>query len=159
VIRRQFTKPNHQGIAMTRLTFVLALGLITFGVFVNMPSNQAVPADSAAQSDKPPERLLRHVVMFKFKSDATKEQIKEVETAFAALPKKIDVIHDFEWGTDNSPEMLSKGFTHCFLVTFKSEEARKTYLPHAAHQEFVTLVKPLVEDVMVIDYWTGPAAK
>jgi quinol monooxygenase YgiN len=108
---------------------------------------------------KEKERLLRHVVMFKFKADATKEQIKEVEAAFAALPQKIDAIHDFEWGTDNSPEMLSKGFTHCFLVTFESEEARKTYLPHAAHQEFVMLVKPLVEDVMVIDYWTGPAAK
>ena len=126
---------------------------------MNTSSHQAVPADTAAKSEKQSERLLRHVVMFKFKADATKEQIKEVETAFAALPQKIDVIHEFEWGTDNSPEMLSKGFTHCFLVTFKSEEARKTYLPHAAHQEFVTLVKPLVEDVMVIDYWTGPPAK
>jgi len=144
---------------MKRLTMVVAVGLIAFGGFMNMSSHQAVPADSAAKSEKSPQRLLRHVVMFKFKADATKEQIKEVETAFAALPQKIDVIHDFEWGTDNSPEMLSKGFTHCFLVTFKSEEARKAYLPHAAHQEFVTLVKPLVEDVMVIDYWTGPAAK
>jgi hypothetical protein len=144
---------------MTRLTFVIAVGLIALGGFMSIPSSRAVPADSAAKSEQPRERLLRHVVMFKFNADATKEQIKEVETAFAALPQKIDAIHDFEWGTDNSPEMLSKGFTHCFLVTFQSEEARKTYLPHAAHQEFVTLVKPLVEDVMVIDYWTGPAAK
>jgi hypothetical protein len=144
---------------MTRLTLVVAIGLIAVGGFMSIPSSQAVPADPAAKSDKTPERMLRHVVMFKFKADTTKEQIKEVETAFAALPQKIDAIHDFEWGTDNSPEMLSKGFTHCFLVSFKSEEARKTYLPHAAHQEFAALVKPLVEDVMVIDYWTKPAAK
>ena len=144
---------------MTRLTFVVALGFIALGSLMTTPFNQAAPADSAAKTEKSPARLLRHVVMFKFKADATKEQIKEIETAFAALPQKIDAIHDFEWGTDNSPEMLSKGFTHCFLVTFKSEEARKTYLPQAAHQEFVTLVKPLVEDVMVIDYWTGPEPK
>ena len=144
---------------MTRFTLVVVFGLVAFGGFMNMPSSHAVPTYPDGKTNKSPERLLRHVVMFKFKADATKEQIKEVETAFAALPQKIDVIHDFEWGTDNSPEMLSKEFTHCFLVTFKSEEARKTYLPHAAHKEFVTLVKPLVEDVMVIDYWTGPAGK
>jgi hypothetical protein len=143
---------------MTRLTLVVAIGFTFVGGLMIMPPSRAVPAD-AAKADKSRERLLRHVVMFKFKADATKEQIKDVEMAFAALPQRIDAIHDFEWGTDNSPEMLSKGFTHCFLVTFKSEEARKTYLPHAAHEEFVTLVKPLVEDVMVIDYWTGPAAK
>ena len=41
-------------------------------------------------------KMLRHVVMFKFKSDVTQKQIDEVTGAFAELPKKIDAIKDFE---------------------------------------------------------------
>ena len=74
--------------------------------------------------------------------------------AFAELPKKIDVIDAFEWGTDNSPEMLAQGFTHCFLVTFRDEKGRETYLPHPEHKKFVELALPRIEKVLVVDYWT-----
>ena len=83
----------------------------------------------------------------------TKEQVKEIEVAFAALPKKIKEIHGFEFGVNNSPEGLDQGFTHCFFVTFKSAADRDAYLPHPVHQEFVTLVKPRLEKVLVVDYW------
>jgi len=101
-----------------------------------------------------PEKLLRHVVMFKFQDTATPEAIKVVEDAFHALPDKIDVIHDYEWGINNSPEGLNKGLTHCFLVTFKSEADREVYLPHPDHKAFVEVLKPVLDDVTVIDYWT-----
>jgi lysophospholipase L1-like esterase len=99
-------------------------------------------------------KKLRHVVLFKFKDDVTKEQVKEVTDAFAQLPKKIDAIDAFEWGTDNSPEMLAQGFTHCFLVTFRDEKGRETYLPHPEHKKFVELALPRIEKVLVVDYWT-----
>jgi hypothetical protein len=54
-----------------------------------------------------------------------------------------------------SVENLAQGFTHCFLVTFRDEDGRATYLPHAAHQDFVKLVGPRVDKVFVFDYWTG----
>lgn len=101
-----------------------------------------------------PTKLLRHVVLFNFTDSATENTVKEIEQAFAGLPDKIAEIHSFEWGTNNSPEGLDKGLTHCFFVTFLSEEDRDIYLPHPAHQEFVKLVGPYVEDVTVVDYWT-----
>ena len=107
-----------------------------------------------AEETRKADRLLRHAVFFKFKESLTDEQIDEVVRAFAALPKRIDAIHDFEWGTDVSVENKSKGFTHAFLVTFRTEKARDEYLPHPAHQEFVRLVGPRVADVFVVDYWT-----
>ena len=100
-------------------------------------------------------RKLRHVVIFKFKEDATEADIRKVEEAFAALPAKIDAIEGFEWGTNNSPEGLNKGFTHCFLLTFASEEDRAAYLPHPDHKAFGTTIGPYIEDVMVVDYWAG----
>ena len=54
---------------------------------------------------------------------------------------------------DGSVENKSKGFTHCFLVTFRDEKGRAAYLPHPDHQAFVKLVVPIVDDVLVVDYW------
>jgi len=41
-------------------------------------------------------RMLRHVILFKFKEGTTPEQIKEVEKAFVSLPGKISEIKCFE---------------------------------------------------------------
>ena len=109
---------------------------------------------SSAEPKDAPRKLLRHVVLFQFKEGTTKEQVKQIEDAFRGLPGKIDAIRDFEWGTDVSPEGKSKGFTHCFFVTFADEKGRDEYLPHAAHKDFVKIVGPHVENVCVVDYWT-----
>ena len=101
------------------------------------------------------KKQLRHVVLFKFKETATAEEVQSVEAAFVALPSKISQIKDFEWGLNNSPEGLNKGLTHCFFVTFDSEEDRAIYLPHPAHKAFVEVLGPHLEDVTVVDYWAG----
>ena len=117
----------------------------------------AVVAGSGASGEqrakkKPNLGTLRHVVLFQFKDGTAPEKVKEIEDAFRQLPSKIPTVIDFEWGTDNSPEGLADGFTHCFLVTFKDDASRKVYLPHPAHQAFVELLKPHLEKVLVIDY-------
>lgn len=116
--------------------------------------DSAVLQESKKDEVDAPTKILRHVVLFNFNEAATEEVVDKIEKAFADLPSKINEIHAFEFGTNNSPEGLDKGFTHCFLVTFLSEEDRATYLPHPAHQEFVKLIGPYVEDVTVVDYWT-----
>ena len=103
-----------------------------------------------------PAMFLRHVVLFKFKDGTSTNDINRIETAFAALPSKIEAIHDFEWGTNISVENLSQGYTHCFLVTFKSAEDRAVYLPHPAHKEFGSLLRPHLDKVLVVDYWAAP---
>jgi hypothetical protein len=97
---------------------------------------------------------LYHVVSFKFKSTATPEQIKEVEQAFANLKKKIPTIVSLDWGTNVSKEKHDKGFTHCFVLTFKSEKDRDDYIVDSAHKAFGTIVGPVLEDVYVIDFWS-----
>jgi hypothetical protein len=98
-------------------------------------------------------KVLRHVVMFSFKQGTTPEQIQKVEQAFAQLPKKIDTIIDFEWGTNNSPENLSQGYTHCFFLSFKDEAGRAVYLPHPEHKAFGAILGPVLDKVLVLDYW------
>lgn len=100
-----------------------------------------------------PDSLLRHVVLFSFKEASSSEDVASVEEAFTDLQNKIPQIHGYEWGLNNSPEGLDKGFTHCFFLTFKSEEDRAVYLPHPDHKAFGALLGPHLEDVLVIDYW------
>ena len=99
-------------------------------------------------------KSLRHVVLFKFKEGTPATDIKKVEDAFRALPLKIKEIKSLEWGTNNSPENLNQGFTHCFFVSFSSEKDRAVYLPHPAHKAFGEVLHPYLEKVLVIDYWT-----
>ena len=98
------------------------------------------------------ENPLRHAVFFRFKEDAAAEDIATVEEAFAALPEKIDTIKSLEWGRNNSPEKHDAGFTHCFMVTFDSDEGRAAYLPHADHLAFVEVLKPILDAPRVLDY-------
>ncbi len=93
-----------------------------------------------------------HLVHFKFKADATPGQIRKVEADFAALKSKIDVIQTFEWGTDISPEKLSDGFTHCWVITFKNEKDRDAYIVHPDHKAFVATLKGVLEKPFVVDF-------
>lgn len=99
------------------------------------------------------EKLLQHVVLFEFKSNAKPDDIKNIENAFRALPSAIKEIKKFEWGINNSPEKLNNGFTHCMIISFASEKDRDIYLPHPEHMKFVSLASPFIEKVLVVDYW------
>lgn len=145
---------------MARNVFYLVLGAIFLAGCVSVHKTELLDTNKAeagkeAVSEKAPDKLLRHVVLFRFKEDAKARDIKTVEKAFAALPGKVDAIYDFEWGTDVSVENLANGFTHCFVVTFKSEADRARYLPHPAHKAFGELLGPILDKPFVVDYWTN----
>ncbi|MET7028100.1 Dabb family protein [Sediminicola luteus] len=128
--------------------FVIILLMLGF----TAPTKMAQPLK--ANNIQTQDSVLRHVVLFKFKKGTTKSEITTVEEAFNALPSKIKAIHSYEWGLNNSPEELNKGFTHCYLLTFKTEEDRGIYLPHPDHKAFGAVLTPYLEDVLVVDYWT-----
>jgi hypothetical protein len=97
---------------------------------------------------------VKHIVVFKYKETATAAQIEEVTVAFKALKNKIPGIITFEYGINNSPENLNKGFTHVYLLTFKDAAARDSYLPHPEHKKFGELLSRLgvLEEPFVVDF-------
>ena len=97
---------------------------------------------------------LRHVVVFKYKEDASQADIQKVTDAFRALQKSIPGIVSFEHGVNNSPEGKNMGFTHVYTLTFEDAAARDTYLPHPEHKKFGELLGSLgvLEDAFVVDY-------
>lgn len=109
------------------------------------------PTESADPEVK--RKVLRHVVLYKFKDSLTAGEVQEVVDTFAALPKQIDAIVDFEHGTNVSAEGKSEGLTHAFVVTFRDEKGRDAYLSHPAHDRYVGVVRDRREKVVVFDYW------
>jgi hypothetical protein len=131
--------------------FALLLGFLTACDQPSKAPEVTVESTTAEQ----PDSVLRHVVMFQFKATATPSDIKTVEEAFRKLPAQIPEIKSFEFGTNNSPEGLNQGLTHCFLLSFASEKDRAVYLPHPAHKAFGEVLTPFLEKVCVVDYWAS----
>lgn len=111
----------------------------------------------AQNSGKMNKKQLQHVVLFKFKPEATPAKVQEIVDAFNALPSKISEIKGYQWGTNNSPEKHDKGLTHAFILTFENEKDRDTYLVHPAHKDFGKIVGPWLADVTVVDFFNQAA--
>jgi Stress responsive A/B Barrel Domain len=127
-----------------RNIFLIGIRCLIIILFLTSP----IVAEAQAKTAK-----LRHFVAIKFKSTTTEKQIQEVENAFQSLKRKIHQVESIEGGTNVSPEKRSQGFTHGFLVTFKSEKDRDAYLIDPAHLKFKELALPLVDSVFIIDFW------
>ena len=130
---------------------------VLLGVLLASSSLAAEPAAGRekpkdAEGAAPATGAIYHVVSLKFKDSATKEQIKAVEDAFRGLKEKVPGITSLKWGTNVSPEKLNKGFTHCFVLTFAGEKQRDVYLVHPDHKAFAQLLRPVMDDVFVIDF-------
>jgi len=131
---------------------VILLSAILF--FASCSPNPQTDQMKSESQPTETQKVLRHVVLFKFTDTSTSEEVKKVEDAFNGLAGKINLIKGYEWGTNSSPENLNQGLTHCFFVTFHSDKDRDDYLVHPDHQAFVEVLKPHLEKVTVVDYWT-----
>jgi hypothetical protein len=95
----------------------------------------------------------RHVVLFRFKPEASAAAIEAAEEGFRALCAELPFVKGFEWGRNSSPEKLDDGYTHCFIVSFASPADRDAYLPHPAHQSFIrTRLEGILDKVCVVDF-------
>lgn len=95
---------------------------------------------------------VKHIAFLKFKSGTTPEQIDEVFNQLLELSETIPGIEDYVAGPNNSPEGLSAGFSHGFVMTFTDAAARDAYLPHAEHEKFKAAALPFVDNVAVVDF-------
>jgi hypothetical protein len=99
---------------------------------------------------------LRHVVLFTFKPTSSKASVDSVVKAFNALYGSVPQVKNMEWGLNMSPEHLDQGFTHCFVLTFRSEKDLADYQQHPSHKAFQAILKPHMDKVFVVDYFVGP---
>ena len=95
---------------------------------------------------------VKHIALIKFKPETTPEQIDQIFEQLLDLSETVPDIVDYVAGANNSPENLSQGHTHGFVMTFKDAAARDAYLPHPEHERFKAGALPFVDSVVVFDF-------
>jgi hypothetical protein len=96
--------------------------------------------------------MIRHVLLLSFKPHVSESDMLAAFKNFESMPEKIDGVASVEWGWNNSPENISRGFTHCVFMTFADEQGRENYLPHPQHEALKAQLDPLLENIIVLDY-------
>ncbi|GAB7366883.1 hypothetical protein MBLNU230_g1245t1 [Neophaeotheca triangularis] len=106
---------------------------------------------------------ITHIVIFQFAATASSEQIKDVCQRMHALPQTCKHPETGEpyaqglgGGKDNSPEGKNGGFTHAFVMQFKTHADRHYYLNQdPTHLAFVESLAGVVEDARIVDFVDG----
>lgn len=100
--------------------------------------------------------MIRHILFITLTDYASPEQINAVRQAFLHIPQQVEGVISVEWGTNDSPEAKNAGYTHCVLMTFADETTRQRYLPHPAHDALKSIFRPVLQDIVVLDFTLAP---
>lgn len=96
--------------------------------------------------------MIRHILLIKFKESAQLLEVDRLKSLFLSMPDKISGVESVEWGENDSPEDKNQGFTHSVLMTFKDDDGRTNYLYHPEHEALKEVFRPLLDDLVVLDY-------
>jgi hypothetical protein len=94
--------------------------------------------------------MIKHVVFFKFKPEASSRDRKQVLDELRALREKIDVIRDFEVGEDvlGSP----RSWDAVLVASYDDLAALQQYQRHDDHLSVVMRLQALCDAIGSVDY-------
>ena len=113
------------------------------------------PAERAARLDRDRSgtvtEVLRHVVLFAWKADASDVQVRGFADGLAALPARIPEIRSYRFGPDLG---LAGGNDDFALVAdFDDVEAYRRYAEHPAHRHLIAeLLWPILGGRHAVQY-------
>jgi len=95
--------------------------------------------------------VLRHVALFRWKPEATSEDISKLEAGLRELPAKISCIQSYRFGRDLGVQDGNADFG--LVADFTDEEGLHTYANHPDHLEVIkNLVRPIMARREAIQY-------
>ena len=87
--------------------------------------------------------MLRHVVLFTWKDDATEEQKQALHDGLAKLPPAIETIRGYRFGPDAG--LNPANCDYALVADFDDQAGYLTYRDHPVHRELVErYVSPIV---------------
>jgi hypothetical protein len=94
--------------------------------------------------------MITHVVLFKFKPEATAAQIQQLVEGLGGLPLLIDEIREFRFGKDVF--RTERSYDLGLVSSFDDLDALQKYQVHPEHQKVVALVKTTASSVVAVDF-------
>jgi hypothetical protein len=95
---------------------------------------------------------VKHIALFKLKPELNEGDVERLFDELLDITEDIPGIDDYVAGANTSPEGLSHGYTHAFIMTFQDAAARDTYLAHPEHERLKNLLIPKVDAVLAFDF-------
>lgn len=94
--------------------------------------------------------MLRHVVLVKYRPEATASQIADVEAEFEKLVRANPRVASLDCGPDRGLTGGSSDFA--IIIGFDSEDEFRAYLDDPAHHEIAALLGTVAESRAVVDF-------
>ncbi|MGV8963398.1 MAG: Dabb family protein [Candidatus Saccharimonadaceae bacterium] len=92
-----------------------------------------------------------HIVLFKFKEGTTTHQIQSLKDEILKQKGTIPGLLEISFGEDFTGR--SKGYTYAEVAVFKDRKSMEDFNKSDYHQQLiVTHIKPVLEDILVLDY-------
>ena len=94
--------------------------------------------------------MITHIVLFKFKTEATETEIQQLAEGLGGLPQLIEEIREFRFGADviHSERSYDLGL----VSSFEDLDALQRYQVHPEHQKVVAHVKTIASNVVAVDF-------
>ena len=96
-----------------------------------------------------------HVVAWKFKAEYSDDAVMEMFAKQLRVKERMpDIVIDWQYGKNTtllSRLDVNKGLNYLMVVYFKTQADLDAYLPHPQHQEMKVILKPMFEDMIVLD--------
>lgn len=97
--------------------------------------------------------MIKHVVLFKFKTDIgvteKKQKLETIRASLELLKSCIDSLHFIEVGINSNP---AEGYDLALISEFKSWDDLKTYVIHPEHQKVAAVIRENLEQRACVDY-------
>ena len=117
----------------------------------------STPKQKGSTLSPPADSLIQRIVCFKFKADATPEDIEQHMLGFAHLKDSISYILSYRAGPTVKGDLTEKPeYDVMHYCTFHSEEEIKLYSVHPVHLRFIQQNKSIWEKVLVINSRVHP---
>jgi quinol monooxygenase YgiN len=100
--------------------------------------------------------MLHHIVLMKFKSEVTDDDVDRLEQMLDALPNTVIEIQTYEFGRDIVHSERSYDFA--LVSGFANLEAMQRYQTHPEHQKVVAHIRDICDDIRAVDFTTEYAA-
>ncbi|KAG2065327.1 hypothetical protein BDR04DRAFT_1108705 [Suillus decipiens] len=97
---------------------------------------------------------IHHIILYKFKPEATPEQRQSVKDSACALASQIPAIQGLVAGeTIFNP--LAHGYDTGVIFLFENIDKVNEYRPHKAHLDYQVATAPYLEDKLIFDIETA----
>lgn len=97
--------------------------------------------------------MYEHMVFFKLNENITPQKERDLLDQLMKFKEKIPGIVELTAGTNITEEEENKHeYSLGLRITFESKKALDEYGPHPVHQEFVSALIGVCDNVVVVDY-------